>query len=244
MKRLTIDIGNSRAKLTVFHRDEPLEETLTDNRALASLPELLTKHDISACITSSVIELPEETERMLERLPFPSLRLSPETRLPLVSILYRTPETLGTDRIAAVVGAVSRLPGRDILVIDAGTCITYDFVDQRGQYLGGNISPGLRLRLEAMHSGTSRLPLVNPYEGETPALGYDTETALRSGAARGIRHEMEGYIRELRAKYPSLAVFLTGGERFDLHSSAKSATFADRYLVARGLNKILEYNTK
>ncbi|MCD8265718.1 MAG: type III pantothenate kinase [Prevotellaceae bacterium] len=243
MKRLTIDIGNSRAKLTVFSGDEPLEETVTDNRRLADLPPLLTKHRVSSSIISSVVDLPEETRRMLEALPFPTLRLTHETRLPLINILYHSPQSLGTDRMAAVVGAVSQMPERDILVIDAGTCITYDLVDRWGRWLGGNISPGLRLRLEVMHSGTCRLPLANP-RGETPQLGYDTETALRSGARQGIRLEMEGYIRELRAKYPELAVFLTGGDCLDLHSTTKSVTFADRYLVARGLNKILEHNTK
>ena len=132
-------------------------------------------------------------------------------------------------------------PSHDLLIIDAGTCITYEFVTAAGEYLGGNISPGLDMRLKALHEHTARLPLI-AQEGPTPAIGCDTETAIRAGVVHGIRLEIEGYIRQYQEKYPGLFVFLTGGTCFDFDSRLKNCIFADKYLVPRGLNRILEYN--
>lgn len=156
-----------------------------------------------------------------------------------IKIDYRTPHTLGTDRMAAAIGAMAKAPGRDLLIIDAGTAITIDFVDKAGHFKGGNISPGVKMRLTALHKLTDRLPLVNK-EGETPSLGYDTETAIRSGVILGICHEIEGYIAEIKGKYPEVLVFLTGGDEKTLNNNIKSRIFADRFLVAKGLNIILE----
>ena len=131
--------------------------------------------------------------------------------------------------------------GGELLVIDSGTCITYDFLDAENHYQGGNIAPGLRLRLMAMHEHTALLPLIDG-DGEAPELGYDTATALRSGVVWGIKYEIEGYIRRFRRKYPHVSVFLTGGDIKKLRISTKSSIFADDFLVPRGLNQILDYN--
>ena len=168
-----------------------------------------------------------------------------------ITLGYRTPATLGADRLAAVMGAQSLLPHRTVLVIDAGTCITFDLLLSDGHYLGGNISPGLEMRLRAMHEFTARLPLVSA-EGDNPDYGYDTITALRSGAKSGIRLEIMGYLAQVRAKHPDACAFLTGGNRFDFGISTESCNFAaesdaiaidncifaDEYLVARGLNAL------
>ena len=143
--------------------------------------------------------------------------------------------------MAAVVAANEQFPGRDILVIDAGTCITYEFIDSQGQYHGGNISPGLQMRFKALHQFTGRLPLVAP-QGCTPALGKDTETAMRAGVWKGIEYEISGYITAMKHKYPEVLVFLTGGDDFSFDTNVKSVIFADRFLVLKGLNRILNYN--
>ncbi len=239
---LIIDIGNTHAKLVAFDGETPVEETRTRNKALVALPDMLAKYSFQKAIVATVTSLPAATDLLLRSLPFPTLCLTPETRIPDVVNLYRTPKTLGADRIGAVVGAVTLMPGRDLLVIDAGTCVTYEFVDSGGHYWGGNISPGLHIRLDALQEKTDRLPQVEA-EGDVPPIGYDTETAIRSGVVRGIKYEIEGYIADFRQKYPDLAVFFTGGEHFDFDSPTKSVIFADKYLVARGLNRILEYNT-
>ena len=161
-----------------------------------------------------------------------------------LEINYRTPETLGSDRIAAAVGAWYEAPGRNMLVIDAGSAITIDFIGKDGKYNGGNISPGIKMRLKALHEYTDRLPLIEK-EGDTPALGYNTETAIRSGVINGICHEIDGYINEFMQKYCDVLVFLTGGDEKPLKNRIKNRIFADKYLVAKGLNRILlDYGNK
>ena len=239
---LTIDIGNTTAKIVVFQDGEPLYELVTSNETLEELPDFVRTYPCRRGIVSSVIVLSDRAQAVLSALPVSLLTVDAHTLLP-VRNLYRTPHTLGTDRLAAVVGAVSLCPDRNLLVIDAGTCITYEFVDASGGYHGGNISPGIWMRLRALYAQTSKLPLVE-VTGPCPFVGYNTETAIRSGVLHGVYHEMEGYIRAFRIKYPDLLVFLTGGDNFDFDESIKSIIFADKYLVPRGLNCILDYNDK
>ncbi len=238
---LVIDIGNTVAKLAAFGEDGRLVEVVYDsNRTLELLPEFCRRHSFGRAILASVIDLEEAVESRLARLSFPLLRLGADTPVP-VENLYETPRTLGYDRMAAVVGAHELFPGRDVLVIDAGTCITYEFLDADGRYHGGNISPGMQMRFRALHHFTGRLPLVAA-EGRDLSMGKDTDTAIRAGVLRGIEFEIEGYIRTLKHKYPQLLVFLTGGDDFSFDTNVKSIIFADRFLVLKGLNRILNYN--
>ena len=164
------------------------------------------------------------------------------TPLPIRN-LYATPQTLGTDRLAAVIGAyeeTKQLTGRyaPALVIDAGTAITYDFINARGEYLGGNISPGVEMRFKALHQFTSRLPLTEA-EGPHPSIGHSTDTAIRCGVMDGVRHEIEGFIRSFSVKQSNLLIFLTGGDSIEFDERIKNRIFADKFLVAKGLNSIL-----
>ena len=237
---LVIDIGNTVAKLAAFDGDELKEVVLDSNRTLERLPEFCRKYLFERAIAVTVIDLEEAVAKSLKGLPFPLLWLDRDTPLP-VENLYETPQTLGYDRMAAVVAANARFPGKDLLVIDAGTCITYEFVDARGRYHGGNISPGMQMRFKALHHLTAHLPLVQA-EGRLLPLGKDTETAIRAGVLKGMGYEIEGYIREMKHKYPELLVFLTGGDDFSFDTNLKSIIFADRFLVLKGLNRILGYN--
>lgn len=237
--KLIIDIGNTRAKLFAFDGDRIAESIATDHR-LTGLVEFARRTGCDRGIYSTVAHIPEEGYEALGALGFPMLQLTGQTPVP-VNIMYHTTETLGADRIAAIVGARSMKADGPLLVIDTGTCITYDFLDADNHYLGGNIAPGLELRLKAMHEHTALLPLISR-EGEAPELGYDTATALRSGVVWGMKHEIEGYIHHFRAKYPSLSVFLTGGDIKQLRISRESCIFADDFIVPRGLNTILAYN--
>ena len=239
---LIIDIGNTVAKLAIFSQGEPVEVVRCSNQTLESLPALCKKYPIRRGILSSVIALSNTVERLLEGLDFPVIRLTHETPIPIKN-LYKTPETLGADRLAAVIGANTLRPNCDLLIIDAGTCITFDFIDKHRQYHGGNISPGLEMRLKALHTFTNKLPEVKP-EGEIPTYGESTETAIRAGVYHGIEFEIWGYIHQLRKKYPQLLVFLTGGDKFSFDTNLKSSIFADSFLVLKGLNRILEYNDK
>ena len=191
-------------------------------------------------IWASVISLSEEVQQQLQQLPFPMMEFTYQTPIPIRN-LYHTPQTLGVDRLAAVIAVYTAKPHHSALVIDAGTCITYDFIDEHGQYQGGNISPGMEMRFKALHEFTSKLPKVEA-SGETPSYGYSTETAIRSGVIRGIEHEISGYIQQLKKNYPSLLVFLTGANEFSFDTNLKSGIFADGFLVLKGLNRILDYN--
>ncbi len=236
---LIADIGNTFVKLAVFDAGR-IAEVCLDDHSLSRLSGLCAKYPVEAAILSAVTDIGEEALRPLTDKQIPVMWLDHLTPLPIIN-LYETPETLGMDRLAAVVGAWQQCPGRDLLVIDAGTAITYDFLDASGQYHGGNIAPGLRMRLQALHDYTGRLPLV-PEAGDLPLLGRNTETAIRAGVKRGIAYEIRGYIASLKDKYPELLVFLTGGDEFSFDTKLKSIIFADRFLVLKGLNRILDYN--
>jgi type III pantothenate kinase len=238
--KLIIDIGNTVAKLVAFDGEEPIEEIKTSNETLAALPAFASKYHFDRGIVGSVIGIPDAVEEMLTSMPFSILRFTPDTPIPICN-KYKSPYTLGSDRLAAAVGASILKPDKDILIIDAGTCITYDVIDAKKNYWGGNIAPGMQMRLDALHEYTVRLPLVQA-EGEVPGLGYNTETAIRSGVLRGMKYEIEGYIKSMRAKYPHLLVFLTGGDKINFDTNIKNSIFADRFIVSRGLNKILDYN--
>lgn len=238
--KLIIDIGNTVAKLVAFDGDEPIEEIRTSNDSLSALGAFAAKYAFTHGIVGTVKELTTEAEEQLRNLHIPILHFSHETPVPITN-RYRSPKTLGADRLAAAVGARSLKPGKDLLIIDAGTCITYEVIDAKGNYWGGNIAPGMQMRLRALNEFTAKLPLVSA-EGNVPGMGYDTETAIRSGVLRGMKYEIEGYIRSMRSKYPKLLVFLTGGDKINFDATIKSIIFADKFIVPRGLNKILDYN--
>lgn len=155
---------------------------------------------------------------------------SPEAALWLKGI----PAGLGSDRVAADMGARSLCPDRTLLIIDAGTCLTFDVIASDGTILGGAISPGVSLRLKAMHEHTAALPLLDTH-GDHPVLGYDTSSAMRSGAINGMRWEIEGYIRHILAEYPDLHVFFTGGDCIDFSADLQSLISFEPLLVQKGL---------
>lgn len=237
---LIIDIGNTASKIAIFEQGEIKEMIRCSNQSLDELVALCRQYPIQKGILSSVVSINETIRQQLSLLPFPVLEFTYQTPIPIRN-LYQTPQTLGVDRLAAVVAAYYQKPNSPALVIDAGTCITYDFLDEHGQYWGGNISPGMEMRFKALHSFTDKLPYV-AVSGETPFYGNSTETAIRAGVIRGIEHEICGYIQQLQKNYPSLLVFLTGGNEFSFDTNLKSGIFADGFLVLKGLNRILEYN--
>ncbi len=238
---LTIDIGNTCTKLVAFDGLIPVDELRMDDGEQQKLAFFSRKHRFERGIYSTVVGLTDNMRQAIDELPFPMMRfLSGVTPIPIRN-LYATPKTLGTDRLAAVVGAHLKQTGHDVLVIDVGTCITYDFITASGDYLGGNISPGPTIRLKALNSFTHALPLVER-RGITPPLGNSTETAIRSGVMTGVKYEIESYIRDFSLKHPELLVYLTGGVHLDLHITGKMRIFADDFIVPYGLNRILLYN--
>ena len=234
---LIADIGNNSAKFFLFNGEQILLHTRRGDASYGIISEWNEQFGIDKIIVSTVIDLTEQQKEEFHTIGCPIIWFNNDIPTPL-SIEYATPHTLGSDRIAAAVGAWNEQPGNNMLVIDAGSAITIDFVDRQGRYKGGNIAPGVKMRLKALHEFTGRLPLVEK-EGETPTFGYDTKTAIRSGVIKGICHEIDGYINEIREKYGNVLVFLTGGDEKTLKNSIKNRIFADKYLVAKGLNRIL-----
>lgn len=240
---LIIDIGNTCVKLVCFNEGKVVEEQRTDKDDAVALQSFCSRYPFSRGICSSVSDISEEYSAVLSSLPFSMMEFkSGITRVPIIN-KYNTPLTLGSDRLAAVVGANWLQPGRDVLVIDIGTCVTFDFINSIGEYLGGNISPGPTMRLKALNQFTARLPFVER-RGDTPDFGTDTTTAIRSGVMNGIKYEIEGYIHSFLAKYPQLFVYLTGGVHLNLQFSENLSIFADDFIVPKGLNRILEYNNE
>lgn len=239
--QLIVDIGNSSAKAALFEGDTLIEDFRVEHKDLRQLfIGKASDSTIRAAIVSTVIPLDEEVEQAIKVLPYPCLRMSAQLKMPF-TIAYKTPDTLGPDRLAAVAEVCAQQPGHNLLVIDVGTAITYDLVTADGIYLGGNISPGIGMRFKALNLLTGKLPLVNK-EGKRTDIGDTTETAIREGVLQGVDKEIEGYVHEYTAKYPNLLVFLTGGGTFLLDNRVKSRTFADSLLVIKGLNRILKLN--
>ena len=239
---LCIDRGNSSTKVGIFIQSSLIESFNLELFGKRELTSILNKYQIDCCILSSVISFNDSLATELKRKIQKVIELSDKTIIPIKNS-YLTPETLGKDRLAGVVGAAYLKPGNDILVIDAGTAITYDFIDSYQNYWGGNIAPGLSMRLRSLHEFTKLLPIVVP-KIESPFLGNNTESAILSGALYGIAFEIDGYIETLRIKYPQLSTFLTGGSTFYFDTKLKNAIFAERNLVLIGLNRILLYNVQ
>ncbi|QKJ28251.1 type III pantothenate kinase [Mucilaginibacter mali] len=243
MASLVIDIGNSYTKAAVFEGNELLKVEYYQKPDLKQFNELIAGRDIGKAIISSVKkDKANWQDELSTRVPTVNF-----TRDMAVGINnhYRTPQTLGIDRLVAVMGARCLYPDAANLVIDAGTCITYDYVDAYGNYYGGSISPGLQMRFKAMHNYTSALPLVNADENFDSPFGYDTETAMRSGVQNGLIYEITGFIQSYAANSPAMNMILTGGDGIFFDTLLKNSIFApyiknEPYLVLKGLNAAIQ----
>jgi type III pantothenate kinase len=237
---LVIDIGNTRQKAAIFNKHGEVVE-LYQSTLLSpeELQPLLARHAVQAAILSSVGNPhPQLSEWLAGQVN--TLTFSTRLRLPL-TIGYHTPETLGTDRIAAAIGANSLYNNTSVLVIQAGTCLVTDFVSRDNEYRGGSISPGLRMRCAALPHFTARLPLVEPIL-PTPITGQTTEESILSGTVNGFLFEIEGFIHQYQTQYPDLITLLTGGDAPMLSGMIKNRIFAAPNLVLLGLFKTLILN--
>ena len=218
---LIFDIGNTRMKVSTIEGNEI--------RALENWQEILP-HTNRVLVSNVAGEsaLPEEVRQ------HPECRILTWESAEATKWLKKIPAGLGADRVAADIGARSMYPEQPLLIIDAGTCLTFDVIDSDGTIIGGAISPGVNLRLKAMHDYTAALPLLDAI-GDHPVLGYDTPSAMRSGAINGMMWEIEGYIRCMLAKYPTLHVFFTGGDSKELPGDLARIITCDPMLVQKGL---------
>ena len=238
---LIIDVGNTYTKLAVFRNNKLIaKERIETKNCSIEVKKLQKKfEEINQVIVSSVGKLDSKTLIYL-KAKFQLQILSHTTNLPFKN-LYSTPKTLGIDRIALVCASAGEFPDNNVLIIDAGTCITYDFINSKNEYLGGAISPGVRMRYKAMHNQTANLPLLTT-EVPKQIIGDSTANSMHSGVVNGVLNEIDGKISQYKEKYQDLTVILTGGDAKMLSKQLKSSIFANSNFLLEGLNFILQFN--
>ena len=237
---LVLDIGNSRVKLALFKNNKCVDYHVIEKSALERvLRVLIKKHTITHGICSATGSLSEAQQSFLAKA-VKLITVSSELKLPFKN-KYKTPSTLGSDRIAVMTAAAVKYPGQDVLVVDAGTCITYDYLSNRGYYLGGAISPGITMRYTALNAQTANLPLLNK-ENIDVTIGATTNEALHAGVLNGVVYEIDGVIDQYKNTRPDLTIILTGGDAFFLANRLKNTIFATSNFLLEGLNFLLEIN--
>lgn len=240
---LVIDAGNTNLKYSIYEKSQLVFQDAIAYTALISGTFLFQERDfdIQVSIICNVSGL-SVAEIMSFFPPCRYITFSHMLPMPLYNA-YATPHTLGMDRLAAALGAEYLRPKTNKLVIDMGTAITIDFVDETATYQGGNISLGMSARYHALHSYSARLPLVSPHK-DTTLYGKTTDEAINNGVVLGIIHEIDEYVYKYRAEYQDVAVFLTGGDSLFFENKLKNPIFANENLVALGLLSVLRYNEK
>ena len=239
---LVIDLGNTFAKIAVFQNHRVLESfKFLKSEKNKKIEKIFQKYPhIEFSILSSVLKDDDSLKKILQKHSV-LYYLDHQIKLPFEN-KYSSPETLGKDRIALAAAAVYAYPKQNCLVIDAGTCVTYDVVNSESEYLGGGISPGLQMRFQAVHKFTEKLPLIQSDSNHLKLIGNSTKESLRSGIYFGFAAEIDGMISRYYSEFKDLTVILTGGDLLFLSKRLKNSIFANSNFLLEGLNYILEYN--
>lgn len=240
---LAIDVGNTRIKAAVFEGDTILEVVIFDKKEISrKIAFILGQYPkIESIAVASVGNLEKSAFTAFEKNAAVYF-ISHESEFPFQN-LYSTPSTLGIDRMVLATGATLQYPGQNRLVIDAGTCITYDFIDENNNYLGGAISPGIRLRYESLHQFTAKLPLLTKDYPEN-FIGNSTQESIHSGVVNGVALEIDGFIEQYKAQYAKFIIILTGGDAEFLAKQLKNTIFANSNFLLESLNQTFQYNQK
>jgi len=240
---LIVDLGNTQTKIAIFSDKELVKKFTFDKNAIREIKNVLQQFPgVKSSIISSVIEHDKELISFLKSKTH-FVELNHTTSLPF-AMAYKTPETLGKDRIAAVAGAVALYPKSPLLVIDAGTCIKYNYVTIADGFIGGAISPGIDMRYKALHAFTDKLPQLQKEDNFTIIIGTNTETSIKSGVQLGALFEVEGYIQNFKQQNKDGLVIATGGNLSFLVDGLKNSIFAAPNLILNGLNEILLHQHK
>jgi type III pantothenate kinase len=239
MKTICFDFGNTRLKAAIFDGSNFIEEITLPDDELATIENILALHHPSKTILSSVINHNPAIENLLaQQSAFH--KLSHLTKANYTAAVGK-PETIGADRLALCAAAVHFYPGKNNLVIGLGSCITYNFINQYHQFMGGGISPGMEMRFKAMKLFTAKLPEVHA-DWNFPIIGYDTKTNMQSGVIAGIAYEMDGFIDEYASRYGNFNVVLTGGDCGYFARRLKNRIFADSNFLFKGLYALSQTN--
>jgi type III pantothenate kinase len=240
---LVVDAGNTFVKFGVFDSDKLInvfKYSYTVDLEL-ELFNLKSNYNIQNCAISSVIQ-PDFLKLINSIFPY-NLQINIQSKFPF-DIQYQTPETLGVDRIIGLSAAHFFAKGNPFLVLDLGTCITYDYVNKTNTFIGGGISPGFQMRLKAMHNFTSKLPMLDYFNEKPNLVGNSTKNCMHSGAWYGVLGEINYIIARYQENNPDLKVFLTGGDAILFVDDIKSKIFARPNLLLEGLNRLIQLNAK
>jgi len=235
---LTLDIGNTQSKLAVFNNSLVVVKTFDSEFIIDEIDDFLLLYpSIKNLIVCSVTDITLN----LEKYNFNNVHfVSSNSNIPFEN-LYLSKDSLGNDRIALVSSASISYPGKNVLIIDAGSCITYDFINDKNQYLGGAISPGLKMRYKSLNEFTSKLPLVS-LESSDKLIANQTIDSINVGVANGVVFEIEGFVRQYLSEYDNLTVILTGGNSDFLSNQLKISIFANQNFLLEGLNNLIKLN--
>ncbi len=235
---LVVDIGNTRTKTALYQGDTLVDLSIHDHYESIFLEDLIEKS--SNIIVGSVLN---DVDALLSKLATlkPCQLFTTQTQIPIQN-KYQSISSLGSDRIAASIGAYYLYPNNNVLVIDAGTCIKYNFTNSNNEYLGGGISPGIEMRFRALHQLTAKLPIVTFNKNFDELIGNSTENSILSGVINGTIQEIDGVINSYKLNFPNLICVLTGGDAEYLSNRLKNSIFTHQNLVLKGLNDILNYS--
>lgn len=236
---LCFDFGNTRLKCAVFHGKNISEVVVLNNDEAETIDNIVKQYHPDSAILSSVINHSPEVEKLLDQSTS-FHKLSYQSKLPFTTPVGK-PETIGADRLALAAASVAFFPRKHNLVVALGSCLTFNFVNKFGEFLGGSISPGLEMRFKAMHDHTAMLPMVEP-DWNFPLIGYDTRTNLLSGVILGMSKEIDGFVDEYALRYSNFNAHLTGGNMPFFQPHLKNKIFADPYFLYKGLYAISEAN--
>lgn len=236
---LIIDIGNTRIKYGFFQNGELMQKRYcAENELIQELSQLNV--EVNRIMISSVKSIKQELQDVLKNSTSKVYYLSTALKLPFNNA-YHSPETIGADRLALAAGGLKQFPNQAVLVIDMGTCMTFDFIDEKSNYLGGAIAPGLLMRFKALHEFTGKLPMVSAKQPKD-LIGSTTEESMRSGVVNGMLKELDGIIDEYKMRYPGVKIILTGGDSSFFDKKLKSSIFADAEILLKGMHFILEHH--
>ena len=236
---LIIDSGNSRIKVALFDKSKMVSTRFFNHSELNEFDIFIQNVTIDGCIIGSVSSV---NNSFLNKIHtnYPVLELNSTTPLPIKN-RYTTPHSLGNDRLANAVAGFTLFPNQNVLIIDAGTCLKFDFVNETKEYIGGSISPGLLMRYQALHQFTDKLPLLQ-VASHPPIIGRDTPESIHSGVVNGMIGEINSLVNQYEKNYSDLKTTLCGGDTAYFSDHLKFNIFADLHLTLKGLNEILLYN--
>jgi type III pantothenate kinase len=237
---LILDVGNSLLKIALFKKSELIQKIKFLENYKRNIEDIISKNNVTHSIISNVGRIDDSIINILKESTN-LLLVSNQLKVPFKN-LYKSKNTLGQDRLALVSAAAFNFPNENVLIVDVGSCITYDFKNNNNEYLGGGISPGISMRFKSLNTFTSNLPLID-FDSIHQLIGNNTKNSINSGVINGTISEINGIIHQYCEEFKNIRIILTGGDSNFLLKRIKNSIFADQNFLLVGLNKLLEDNS-